>query len=88
MTRRLGCPVSHHGTNSRYTGGCRCAKCTEAARAYQAGYRERLRIWAAEHPNEIPHGTHNAYQNIGCRCSPCREAGTTYRQEWRARRTS
>lgn len=38
----MGRPASaEHGTPSKYTGGCRCAECTEANRVRIAEYRSR-----------------------------------------------
>ena len=39
--------MSDHGTNSRYTQGCRCPDCTNARRLYMRNYRASRNTLAA-----------------------------------------
>lgn len=49
--------TAQHGTTSRYTTGCRCTKCRQAARDYQ---RERRRI-AEPDPDELSNLLHELF---------------------------
>jgi hypothetical protein len=72
-----------HGDRSRYTAGCRCARCTEAQRNYQREFARKKRAHGLA-PGDERHGTMSGYDNHGCRCSICRAAAITTRQQRRA----
>lgn len=80
MTRR-------HGTNSCYSGGCRCDPCVQGRAEYMRDLSRRHR----EAPNTIQvksppeHGTYSRYCNGPCRCRPCRDANAAMRRDWRKR---
>jgi hypothetical protein len=57
-----------HGTESRYSSGCRCADCKQAMNAERARRRRT--------PNVRVHNR-SGYTN-GCRCDVCREAHRVY----------
>lgn len=66
--------MRRHGTQSSYCGGCRCADCTEGARAYHANRRA---VKVADGFAGLTHGLIGTY-SIGCRCDECREARRLY----------
>ena len=72
--------MSDHGTWSRWSAGCRCDDCGEAAHVYRRGYLKRTR--AAGGLGE--HGTRYRYVT-GCRCDDCRAANSAYDRVLRAR---
>lgn len=70
-----------HGTYSRYSHGCRCVPCKQAASAYSQQLRRR--VVSALVPGHT--GSYASYSN-GCRCEPCREAKREYTVAIRAAR--
>ena len=71
-----------HGTVTAYNNhGCRCPRCTEAARVARAAWRASLQ----DRPSaEIPHGTWSGYANWGCRCNDCKAAAALIRERQRS----
>jgi hypothetical protein len=74
--------VRTHGIRATYTGGCRCAPCTEAQRAWHEEFRHEL---AARPRDAVPHGG-SGYLNWSCRCEVCKAAGREHNARTRARR--
>jgi hypothetical protein len=64
-----------HGTQSKYSHGCRCDECRRAHADHQGnlvqGHRENPPSW-------IPHGTIGGYSNYACRCRACTSAWADY----------
>ena len=68
-----------HGTDSRYTKGCRCDECRSAHAEARRNLRARYRV------EGFPsHGTYGSYSN-GCHCAECTAA---FRKYAAARRSS
>jgi len=67
----------NHGSETRYSRGCRCEPCRRAA----ADARARRRLM----PAVSRHGVYSSYSN-GCRCDECRAAYAKHRREQRARK--
>jgi hypothetical protein len=80
--------VARHGTANTYKNlGCRCNRCSEAARldarsARHARYARRLLIdgvWIAPVADDR-HGLPYTYNSWGCRCEPCTDAAAADRR--------
>lgn len=67
-----------HGTEARYSGGCRCDDCKCANTQYVRDRAERR--WDAT----LVHGTTLAYNTYKCRCPECKAAQSQYKRELRA----
>lgn len=67
------CNPNPHGTAAKYSAGCRCEDCREAARE-----AERLRS-AGNVRTKAPHGDPQRYRN-GCRCDDCTLASRRHRR--------
>jgi len=80
--------MTDHGTRARYSAGCRCTGCTEANRAYNRAYLDRLKRAAEETGQPMyvnrAHGRQETY-NRGCRCDLCRKVEAARNQRKRAR---
>ena len=80
--------MTDHGTRARYSAGCRCSECTEANRAYNRAYLDRVKRVANETGQPMyadrPHGRQETY-NRGCRCELCRKVEAERHQRKRAR---
>jgi hypothetical protein len=80
--------MTAHGTNGRYSQGCRCDPCTDAHSAYHWRNTLAQRERGREDPSLIPHGTTGGYRNWGCRCKACTAAAlassAAYRESRRA----
>jgi hypothetical protein len=80
--------LANHGTDNRYTSGCRCEPCTVAHAEYHREYyrrnRDKLNARKREtrkrNPRVLrPCGTSASYQR-GCRCARCVHAAKTERR--------
>lgn len=60
-----------HGTDRKYSSGCRCDKCRAAHNVTAKARRERRQ--AVPVPDRV-HGTTNGYVNYECRCDLCKDA--------------
>ncbi len=90
MTITMG-TSRQHGTESRYTYGCRCEVCTlaasEARKDREARRAAGLIRAKARTTASAKHGTTARYTR-GCKCKPCLAAWAAYHREWRARRAA
>jgi len=75
---------AEHGEPRGYSNGCRCTKCREAWRRYQADWRASKRR-DKDALTRVKHGTTTTYRAYGCRCEACRAANTAAMAAYRAR---
>lgn len=71
-----------HGTDSRYSRGCRCDSCRHAHTQYAASRRNAT---AGMLPAGDPRHGKVAGYNAGCRCDSCRRAASEYSRRLRQR---
>lgn len=82
-------PRSPHGSESRYSRGCRCGECTTAASKSvltrrQKRARERQFIDGRMVHPAATHGTLSGYRHYSCRCTECTAAQAASSAEFRA----
>lgn len=62
-----------HGKPSTYNHGCRCPKCRDGWRVYQAKLQAQ-RVAKLPTNTTVVHGRSSTYTNYGCRCESCTDA--------------
>jgi phage FluMu protein Com len=77
--------AARHGKPATYKGGCRCPKCREANRVYQAAANKRRAADPAL-ADRAGHGRYSTYINYACRCPACRAANSRRLRNQRALR--
>ena len=70
--------LAGHGTNLRYSRGCRCSLCKRGRAAYEDSRRKGTLVRSLR----ARHGTRSMYVR-GCRCGACREAARRYAEDCR-----
>ena len=69
-----------HGTITSYNAGCRCGKCTEAAKRQRAKWRARVLAELKADKDDPRHGSLTGY-TAGCRCFKCRLTNSERRKK-------